>query len=68
MQYNNLRIIILLGKPVCMKYGYRLELEDNSYKERKKKPSNSQSCELELTSCRSLNKSEERIDWERLDA
>jgi hypothetical protein len=67
MQYNDLRILILLlWKSVCMKYGYRLELEDNSYKGNK--TSNSQSCEVELTSCRSLNKTEGRIDWERLDA
>jgi hypothetical protein len=32
MRYNDLRIVILLRKSFCMKYGYRLELEDNSYK------------------------------------
>jgi len=33
--FKGLRILILLlllRKSVCMKYGYRLELEDNSYK------------------------------------
>jgi hypothetical protein len=66
MQYNGLKIIIFLHWKSVWNTGIDWSWKATLIKGIK--TSSSQSCEVELTSCRSLNKTEGRIDWERLDA